>query len=301
MNNDVKYMIILGSNYQEDTEYNLPRIIGDNDWIIYSIDIIKPEKELVEEKKDTHNITIHRWQYDLSKTDITEYLNITNSEVYILDSISCGFITNTSKSLAKYLLGLNNTVLYLHYISPYNADPSLIEWRHYVEYLNVPIDERCKPTTNNPAYGDILEKIGSVIKYTNEDKKNIFIPNLRKSLSTPNHSMLSMESIKTFTVYPFLIKEKPEMNLIRKTIAECNMLVISKLFTKIISSEDISIANLNNGTLYFKESCGAQNQYNIGGMVPFSIVYPILIFLIVILCMQIYKKRKHKKMCMVYF
>lgn len=88
----------------------------------------------------------------MSITDIfsekKELLDIENSEVYILDTISCGFVTNTAKKLIKQFNKSNNQVYFLHYISPYMVNHSVSLKQYQTNYIETLL-EKC--INNYPA------------------------------------------------------------------------------------------------------------------------------------------------------
>lgn len=119
-----KYLIILGSDYQESIEYYLPEIIDEkSEWVVYSIDIIPND----ESKKLISNnlITVNRINMNIIELVNQDFISeIKDSTVYLIDSVSCGFITETSKNLVKIFNDNKNIIYFNHYISPKNIDSS---------------------------------------------------------------------------------------------------------------------------------------------------------------------------------
>lgn len=112
-------LIVLGSNYVELHEYDLPIFIDKNAyWDVYSIDYSKNEDYTI------GNIHIYRIGLSISDFEIQSIENYNN--IYIMDSISCGFVTNKSIQLIKFCLENSQANVYwTHYISPYNESPSV--------------------------------------------------------------------------------------------------------------------------------------------------------------------------------
>ncbi|MFO0089470.1 MAG: hypothetical protein ACK518_01425 [bacterium] len=149
-------LIILGSGFIREHEYNLPLQLDPNsNWIVFSIDT-KENYNRDELKID--NIEVVRLQISLANYD--EIINVLKSyhvelceKIYIIDSVSCGFITNASVHIINYLLDENKRVYWTHYISPYNESPSTLHKAYsnetFYNILNEVLDEQHKKLLKN--------------------------------------------------------------------------------------------------------------------------------------------------------
>lgn len=128
-------LILLGSRYLNIHEYDLPRGISDRStdpteptqWIVYSIDILSSSSLTIEEKaEEDHFADIKVIRLQMSIESIyPEMFGSRYHTIYIMDSISCGFVTETSFKLIDYFLKYSSRIYWTHYISPYNEYPTI--------------------------------------------------------------------------------------------------------------------------------------------------------------------------------
>jgi hypothetical protein len=176
-----KNLIILGSKFNYLHEYDLPNMIdGNSRWNVFSIDIIPLENN--KRKSSVDNIKINRMSMNITSIfEKKEIAGIQNSEIYIMDSISCGFITNTAKKLVRLFIP-NNDVYFVHYISPSMENPSF-NLNDYEDYVLEDLLESCGTYIDSSKKSKIINNIIKVIRLQPEP---INIENFTQKLLPPS-------------------------------------------------------------------------------------------------------------------
>lgn len=128
-------LIILGSGYRAAHEQLIPRHIDEvsarsSKWVVFSIDRRPVPPSALDSDTAVVPVTVIRKSLDLSLSAeldllVTELASDSSCPVYVLDSISCGFISSYCKELVQKLheAGYSN-ISVAHYVSIFNEDPT---------------------------------------------------------------------------------------------------------------------------------------------------------------------------------
>ncbi len=277
----MKYLIIIGSAYRYESEINIPVSVDSlSEWKVYSIDH-SPIMEDIKKEYSVDSTTVHRMQINVSdvnsneyKTFIEELGEFKQSDVYVVDSISCGFISNFAVSLLKLLINeLNCSVFFSHYISSFNQEPSFS-----LVYMKSAINDD----------DSVIDEILNILEFKKPFKKN----QLKGLINSQNERNYLANALEEFIHANKFIsfKENKSSSDLRSIISKFETRLIS--FVSLNKETDISVENLNQ---YRKSVCYAKNTFSVGGLeillskhgrtlLIMIIIIIVLLLLLIIIC-----------------
>lgn len=248
----MKYLIIIGSAYRFESEINIP-LVTDNisEWKVYSLDHL-PIGQDVKEVYTVNNTTVRRKQLDVSREDSAEYKQFIEdiketkqSDVYVIDSISCGFISNFVVKLLKMLAELGCSTFFTHYISSFNHDPSFS-----LTYIVPAIDKD----------DSVIDEIMDILDFNRPIKKDL-IKRYVGAQQKQNYLADSLEEFLRANKKIMSFKENKSNSDLRSIISKFETKLIE--FVNITDTGAISVESLDQ---HRKSACLAKNIYSIGGL-----------------------------------
>jgi hypothetical protein len=261
----MNYFFILGSAYDKHIEYDLPKRISTEKWKVYSVDLLSNENKDDENKDDENKddeIDVTRLSMSVTKLIDLELVDETNKSIegkniYILDSISCGFVTETAKQLWKKYSPTNN-VYFIHYISPYSEyhsievtqHPSLVMYIYAMFFKMVPD----------------IKNVVQVSQRVAKEFKGRFLFELADSATMHPRFPKNMR--------PQIYKKAAEI------LTSADISLIATNFVKINKLEDFDTAP-------FEITCPARNDWMVGGKSS-GLALSVFIIILLILTLLIF-------------